>query len=81
MRYVEAPHPWGPTELQMITERKELLTAICTVFRSMEEASSPTDPAVIQAKRSILNGLAEIHMVDALDDAPVLAALTAPRHK
>jgi hypothetical protein len=65
----------------MITERKELLTAICTVFRSMEEASSPTDPAVMQAKRSILNGLAEIHMVDALDDAPVLAVLTAPRHK
>ena len=53
----------------MLKERKELLTAVCTVFRNMEEASSPTDPAVMQAKRSILNGLAEMHMIDALDDA------------
>ncbi len=61
----------------MLKERRELLNAICTVFRSLEEASSPSDPAVMQAKRSILNGLAEIHMIDALDDGPVLAALTA----
>ena len=61
----------------MLKERRELLSAICAVFRSLEEASSPSDPAVMQAKRSILNGLAEIDMIDALDDGPVLAALTA----
>jgi hypothetical protein len=61
----------------MITKHQELLTAICTVFRNMEQASSPTDPAVMQAKRAILNGLAELRMIDALDDAPTLAALTA----
>jgi hypothetical protein len=61
----------------MITRHKELLSAVSIVFRNMEEASSPTDPAVIQAKRAILNGLAELHMIDALDDGPTLAALTA----
>jgi hypothetical protein len=71
----------GPTEAQMITKRKELLTAVCTVFRNMEEASSPTDPAVIQAKRAILNGLAELHLIDALDDARTLATLTALPNK
>ena len=69
------------TEFQMITRRKELLTAVCTVFRNMEEASSHTDPAVIQAKRAILNGLAELHMIDALDDGPTLATLTALPNK
>jgi len=67
----------GPREPPMLKERRELLSAICTVFRNLEEASSPSDPAVMQAKRSILNGLAEIDMIDALDDRPVLAALTA----
>ena len=71
----------GPTELPMITRHKELLTAVCTVFRSMEEASSPTDPAVIQAKRAILNGLAKLHMINALDDASALATLTAIPHR
>jgi hypothetical protein len=47
----------------------------------MEEASSPTDPAVIQAKRAILNGLAELHLIDALDDARTLATLTALPNK
>jgi hypothetical protein len=61
----------------MISKHQELLTAICTVFRSMEQASSPTDPAVIQAKRAFLNGLAELRMIDALEDARTLAALTA----
>ena len=61
----------------MITANKELFAAILTVFRQMDEASSPTDPAVRQAKRAILNGLAEAHLIDALDDAPILAALIA----
>jgi hypothetical protein len=47
----------------------------------MEQASSPTDPAVIQAKRAILNGLAELRMIDALDDATTLAALTSLPHR
>lgn len=50
-------------------------------FRSMEQASSPTDPAVIQAKRALLNGLAELRMIDALDDATTLAALTSLPHR
>ncbi len=61
----------------MITSNKGLLTAICTAFRHLDQASSPTDPAVVLAKRFILNGLAEIHMIDALDDASILAILTA----
>jgi hypothetical protein len=65
----------------MITKHQELLTAICSVFRSMEQASSPTDPAVIQAKRALLNGLAELRMIDALDDATTLAALTSRPHR
>ena len=71
----------GLTGFQMLTRHKDLLTALCTVFRSMEEASSPADPAVIHAKRAILNGLAELHMIDALDDASTLASLTAIPHK
>ena len=64
----------------MITAKKELLTAIFTFFRCLDEASSPTDPAVIQAKRAILNGLAEVQIIDALDDASILATLTALPH-
>jgi hypothetical protein len=61
----------------MLRERKELLNSICTVFKYLDDSSSPTGPAVIAAKRTILNGLAELHLVDALDDASSIAALTA----
>jgi hypothetical protein len=64
----------------VITEHKALLNAVCTLFKHLDAASSPTDPAVVQAKRAILNGLAELHMIDALDDASTIAALTALPH-
>lgn len=61
----------------MITANRELFSAICAAFRHLDAASSPTDPAVIKAKRAILNGLAEVHLIDALDDASTIADLTA----
>ena len=64
-------------ECPMIAEDRSLLIAICSHFRDLEEASGPSDPAVIQAKRALLNGLAELRLIDALDDALILATLTA----
>jgi hypothetical protein len=61
----------------MIADDRNLLFAICTIFRELEEASGVTDPAVIQAKRALLNGLAELRLIDALDDALILESLTA----
>jgi hypothetical protein len=61
----------------MIAEDRNLLNAICRIFRDLEEAGGPTDPAVIQAKRALLNGLAELRLIDALDDAGILATLIA----
>jgi len=61
----------------MIAEDRSLLIAICAHFRDLEEAGGPADPAVILAKRALLNGLAELRMINALDDALMLATLTA----
>ena len=58
-------------------ERRQLLNAVCTLFRCIDTASSPADLAVVRAKRAILNGLFELHVFNALDDGPLIAALAA----
>ncbi|HMG87754.1 MAG TPA: hypothetical protein VK574_18610 [Terracidiphilus sp.] len=59
----------------MITKHKDLLAAVCESLKGLEEAIGPRDPAVIEAKRVILVRLAELHMIDSLDDASLLASL------
>jgi hypothetical protein len=59
----------------MITRRKDLLTAVHQSFTNLEQSLGPHDPAVIEAKRVILIRLAELHMIDSLDDASILESL------
>ena len=78
LRYFRVPRKSsraGRRELILTTAKKELLTAICSAFGRLDEASNPADPAVILAKRFLLNGLAEMRLIDALDDAAILNSL------